>query len=382
MKVLHTSDWHLGKKIFKIDRYKEHQFFLDWLIDLIKKEEIDVLLVAGDIFDVPSPPHQSLEQFYQFLARLSAETSCDTYIISGNHDSGILLEAPKALLKSHRVKVWGKISPNHEDHWTSITKKNITIELCGIPFFRSYELATNHQTDIFESLQRYLKNESPHRKILLLHHLAGMYEAAGSEHVISLSGIDSIPKEWLQSFFYVALGHIHKPQKISENAYYSGSPIQLRFSEKHEKSVCLIDLNSPNLAIEKKIIPNFRTLINLTLNELNWESEIQKVSFDSRLPPLFEIYLQLKSPQIELMDKIKEKITEIKGELISLIPIYEDEEEDEEEFHHVIELGPLELFKEFYLKKFPKDSEVSPEILQHFKKLIERAKYETSSNQN
>jgi len=379
MKVLHTSDWHLGKKIYKIDRLQEHQLFLDWLLEQIQKQDIDVLLIAGDIFDVPSPPHQSLEQFYQFLARLSSETTCDTYIISGNHDSGILLEAPKALLKSHRVKVWGKISPFHEDHWVSITKKNTTIELCGIPFFRSYELTTDHEANIFDSLQKYLTKESAHRKILLLHHLAGMYEAAGSEHVISLSGIDSIPKDWLQSFFYVALGHIHKPQKISENAYYSGSPLQLRFSEKNEKSVYIIDLEASSLAIDKKNIPSFRTLLNLTLDELNWENEIEKISVDCQLTPLFEIYINLKEPNITLMDKIKEKISEMKGELVSLIPIYDDEENEKEQFHHVVELGPVELFKEFYLKKFPKDSEVSQEILQHFKKLLERAKNETSS---
>src|SRR6476469_5212551 len=132
MRILHTSDWHLGKRLFKLDRSQEHEQFLNWLIGTLIEEKIDLLLIAGDIFDTPTPPHQSLEVFYNFLHRVSVETKTETMIIAGNHDSGLLLEAPSKLLSPHRVKVWGKLSEKPEDHWMTVGN----IELCAIPFFR------------------------------------------------------------------------------------------------------------------------------------------------------------------------------------------------------------------------------------------------------
>jgi exonuclease SbcD len=98
MRILHTSDWHLGKRLFKLDRTPEHEQFLNWLLGTLIEEKIDLLLIAGDIFDTPTPPHQSLEVFYNFLHRVSTETKTETMIIAGNHDSGLLLEAPAVTL--------------------------------------------------------------------------------------------------------------------------------------------------------------------------------------------------------------------------------------------------------------------------------------------
>src|SRR5690606_7974845 len=140
MRILHTSDWNLGKRLMKLDRSEEHRLFLNWLLSTLIEQKIDVLLLAGDIFDTPTPHHQSLEQFYDFLHRVSTETKTDTYIIAGNHDSGMLLEAPASLLRHHRVKVWGKLSPDPTQHQVRIEKNGELLDLCAIPFFRSYEL--------------------------------------------------------------------------------------------------------------------------------------------------------------------------------------------------------------------------------------------------
>jgi exonuclease SbcD len=215
MRLLHTSDWHLGKRLFKLDRAQEHGLFLEWLIEIIKQKEIDILLIAGDVFDTPTPPHQALETFYNFLHRVSTETKTQTLIIAGNHDSGLLLEAPSKILAPHRVKVWGKLSEKQEDHWIRIGN----IDICAIPFFRSFELLPQGEGDALLALKSYLSRQREGMQLLMLHHLAGIYEAAGSEQVITLSGVDSIPSEILKTFDYVALGHIHKPQKIAPNSY-------------------------------------------------------------------------------------------------------------------------------------------------------------------
>jgi len=382
MRFLHTSDWHLGKKLFKLDRSEEHVLFLEWLLGTLIEDHIDVLLISGDIFDIPNPPHQSLELFYKFLHRVSTETNCDTYIISGNHDSGILLEAPAALLKTHRVKVWGKLSSNISDHWIEIKKNQETVELCGLPFFRTYELLKNNQTDTIEALKNYLLKEKKTSQLLMLHHLAGIFEAAGSEHVIGLSGIDSIPLEIIKHFDYVALGHIHKPQKIGANSYYAGSPIPLRFSETKEKSVVIITVENKETNLELKKIPLTRPLVNLKLDEDDWRKKIEQLEKNSPLEPIVEVQIKLKSPKPGIIDEIREALVKKNHELLSFIPLYQSEEENEKINPKLFELSPIEIFEEFYKTKYPENEEIPKELSEEFSRLLDKAKHATYTSEN
>lgn len=378
MRILHTSDWHLGKRLFKLDRSPEHQHFLDWLIDTLKEKKIDLLLIAGDIFDVPTPPHQSLEVFYQFLHRVSTETKVETFIIAGNHDSGVLLEAPSKLLAPHRIKVWGKLSSNSEDHWIKIQKGDEVLELCGIPFFRSYELLPQGEGDALEALKKYLTKEKTHPQLLMLHHLAGVFEAAGSEQVISLSGVDSIPIEIIQTFDYVALGHIHKPQKISDRSFYSGSPIPLRFSETKPKSVIIIEQKNGKMETEVLSIPLSRSLQILKVTETDWTAKIKNLETTSPLTPMVEVQITLSAPQVGLIDEIKSELEKKGMELLSYLPFYNNEERSEKRHERLFELSPLELFEEFYKTKYPDSPEVPSELKADFKNLLEKAKNATS----
>jgi exonuclease SbcD len=172
MRIIHTSDWHLGKKLFKLDRAEEHSRFLDWLLKILIQKNIDLLLVSGDVFDTPTPPHAALEMFYNFLHQVSVKTKTQTLIIAGNHDSGLLLEAPAKILQNHRVKVWGKLSPKIEDHWTEIDIKGASLEICAIPFFRSYELLPTGEGDAIHELKKYLMKDK--RKPQLLQRLISM----------------------------------------------------------------------------------------------------------------------------------------------------------------------------------------------------------------
>src|ERR1017187_6057793 len=103
IKVLHTADWHLGKRFEQIERTEEHQFFLDWLIDKLTDEHIDVLIVAGDIFDTGTPSNTAFKQYYSFLWKVKSTCCREVIIIGGNHDSVTTLNAPKDLLKVFNV---------------------------------------------------------------------------------------------------------------------------------------------------------------------------------------------------------------------------------------------------------------------------------------
>ncbi len=376
MRILHTSDWHLGKRLFNLDRSLEHELFLGWLIETIKEQKVELLLVAGDIFDTPTPPHQSLETFYNFLHRLSTETETNTLIIAGNHDSGLLLEAPSKILSHHRVKVWGKLSEAPEDHW--IRAGNI--EICAIPFFRSYELLPQGEGDALEALKKYLIRDKTLPQILMLHHLAGVFESSPSEQVISLSGVDSIPTEILKTFDYVALGHIHKPQKVAQQCYYSGSPIPLRFSETARKSVVLIDENEGALSSSLLMVPVFRHLFIIKTTESDYLNQIQKLNAQTGLRPVVEIQIELSTPRSGLVDEIKSLLEKKGMELLSYMPIYQTGEEKTQRSEKIFDLSPVELFQEFYATKYPESKEMPDDLMNDFMKLLEKVKHASHSS--
>ena len=372
MRILHTSDWHLGKRLFKLDRSVEHARFLEWLIHTLIEKQIDILLIAGDIFDTPTPPHQSLEMFYEFLHRVSTETKTQTLIIAGNHDSGLLLEAPAKILAPHRVKVWGKLSQNPEDHWIRMEIKGESLDICALPFFRSYELLPNGEGDALSVLKTYLTKTKSVPQLLMLHHLAGIFEAAGSEQVITLSGVDSIPTELLEQFDYVALGHIHKPQKIAKNAYYCGSPIAMRFNETMAKSVLYLELEKQEFKITKIDIPLARALHIIKADESNWREKVSKLTELTELTPMLEVQLTLVQPVMGLIDEIKETIAKKNMELLSYLPNYSGLEKKERRHERLFELSPLEVFQEFYKFKYPDSPEVPSDLKNDFKELIQK----------
>jgi DNA repair protein SbcD/Mre11 len=381
MRILHTSDWHLGKRLYKLDRTPEHHLFLQWLVKKLKTDEIDLLLIAGDIFDVPTPPHQSLQMFYDFLHQVSVETKTQTFIIAGNHDSGVLLKAPANLLLTHRVKVWGELSPNPQEHWHTVTVGGESLDICGIPFFRSYELLSQGEDDPIRALKKYLHHPSPRPQLLMLHHLAGVFEAAGSEQVISLSGVDSIPAELLEGFHYVALGHIHKPQKISSKAYYSGSPLPMRFSETHPKSLMQLEVNRGEVSVIKIPLPIWRPLHVIKAHEGSWREKIQALNqapnppsgAGGELTAVVEVQLSLTRPLMGILDEIKSLLQEKQMELLSYLPTYSGFEKQERKHPRLFELSILEVFHEFYRFKYPDAPEVPEDLEEDFKSLIERA---------
>ncbi len=115
MKILHTSDWHLGKQLYSSKRYPEFQAFLEWLSLTIQNHNIDILIVAGDIFDTNTPSLQAQELYYEFLARVHQTPCAHVVVVAGNHDSAYLLETPKTVLKTLNVHVVGNITDSIED---------------------------------------------------------------------------------------------------------------------------------------------------------------------------------------------------------------------------------------------------------------------------
>ena len=142
MRILHTSDWHIGRTLCGRKRYDEFEMFLDWLIDTIQREQVDILLVAGDIFDTSSPSNRAQELYYRFLCRAAASSCRHVVIIAGNHDSPSFLNAPKELLRAINVHVVGAAAENREDEVFVLTQGDGTPELivCAVPYLRDRDI--------------------------------------------------------------------------------------------------------------------------------------------------------------------------------------------------------------------------------------------------
>lgn len=264
---LHTSDWHLGQFFYNHSRHYEHQQFLRWLLTQIQEKQPHALLIAGDIFDVINPGSQAQKQLYQFLAdahRLAPHMQ--TLMIAGNHDSGYRIEQVEPLLEKYNAKTVGVVRWN-EDKTLDLDRlllpiynqnQDIVAWCLALPFLRSAEITgfnehTTNSKNAIAYLHEQLIAEAKRRKtpeqalILMSHaHMQGG-ETSDSERPIIIGNEEALSTTLFEDAIdYVALGHLHKPQKVGQpHIRYSGSPIPLSFSE----------INYKHQVVEVKIDP-------------------------------------------------------------------------------------------------------------------------------
>ncbi len=272
MKILHTSDWHLGRSLYGRKRYEESSAFLDWLNQTIEEEKIDALLVAGDVFDTSTPSNRAQELYYRFLCRVAGSCCRHVVVIAGNHDSPSFLNAPKELLRALNVYVVGSITDPLDDEVIVLyADAKPEAIVCAVPYLRDKDIRTvepgetiddknvklveglkKHYADIFQIAEQ-KRTEIIHAghdriPILAMGHLftAGGKTVDGDGvrelYVGSLAhvGKDVFPS----SFDYLALGHLHVPQVVGseEHIRYCGSPIPMGYGEAtQEKKVVIIE---------------------------------------------------------------------------------------------------------------------------------------------
>lgn len=390
IKILHTADWHLGKKLFQNERLSEQVLFLNWLKTKIIQDQTDLLLISGDIFDTPLPPVAALKTFYDFLAELTEACDCRIMIIAGNHDSGHFLEAPRSLINHDKVRLIGQIHADFKQHHQVVEIKNKKILVSCLPYFRQHDLyqwcqdKDLTQFDPSQTLKTFFDKSvtyapSTDYRILMAHHLFGQFEYAGSEQVVGLSGLNTIPRQLYQNYYdYLALGHIHKKQIIDREplSIYPGSPIAMRFSESHKKYLSEIQLGD-TITHHFVEIPQNRKLYQLkvTENELipalkNLLDEVKRDNY--QLTSFLEVILELKAPRSGTADLIRNEIQGSPLELLSFSTEIEDLNPTQKKIT-TKKLSITELFEQYYLTKFPETKELPQEIFQDFKNLIQQA---------
>ncbi|MEL6607241.1 MAG: exonuclease subunit SbcD, partial [Bacteroidota bacterium] len=258
MRILHTADWHLGHRLHEHGQQEEQQLFLDWLLQLIDKEKIDVLLVSGDVYDTGVPSTQSQKMYYDFLIQLQQTHCSEVVITGGNHDAPGTINAPKELLAALSVRVVGKATEEIADEVFELKIGNEAVIVAAVPYLRDQDIRRAVQGETFDEItERYKKALVNHYQeaatycqeintnqvpVIAMGHLFAVGgSVSDSEQQIYVGNLGHIGAEdFPETFDYIALGHLHKPQIVGGKDYirYSGSPVMLSFSETgYEKQV-------------------------------------------------------------------------------------------------------------------------------------------------
>lgn len=274
--ILHTSDWHLGRRLYGRMRYEEFEAFLAWLETTISAQNVDVLIVAGDIFDTMTPSNRAQALYYEFLGKVSTLCCEHIVIVAGNHDSPTFLDAPSQVLKFLNVHVIGTACEDLNDEVLILDDSDGDPHciIAAVPYLRDRDVrsssagesADSKDTNVVKGIrahydevaslakaaqQSLCKRHQRHIPIIATGHLF----AAGSKTTeddgvrdLYVGNLGQISAEMFdESFDYVALGHLHVPQRVGgqEHIRYSGSPIAMGFGEaRQQKQVLLVQFGA------------------------------------------------------------------------------------------------------------------------------------------
>lgn len=399
MRLLHTSDWHLGRRLYDRPRQDEHRQFLAWLLEIIKKEKIDVLLLAGDVFDSTVPAASVVDMYYQFLFQFYQQTGAHAVIISGNHDSALRLAAPRDFLKIARIHLVGHMPDegNRENDGgnpflISIRKESEKIAVVALPYIPEGEILSHVSfEDEIESSRRYcqaikkLYEEAVSQipagvpAVLMGHFFLAGGQVGESERPIQVGGSQPVGLQDLpESIHYAALGHIHRPQRFQHgNALvtYSGSPIPMTFKEaEYDKKLFILDIKSGKpVALQEIVIPVFRPLVRV---KGDFQQILQAAEDGEWEGKFVEVQLELDTPEVGLSDQIRAAFAQRGGEVASVQATLVNQAEENILTQEELEShSPDAIFERFYVDQFgePEDDETKNRLehyLSTFKDLL------------
>ncbi|KKO62649.1 Nuclease SbcCD subunit D [Janthinobacterium sp. KBS0711] len=404
MRLLHTSDWHLGQTLHNYERGYEHQRFLDWLLDTLVAEQVDVLLVAGDVFDNANPSAASQKQLYVFLQQARARLpALQLVVVAGNHDSAGRLEAPGPLLAAHGTHVVGHLL---RDEAGNIDLERLLLPLAGsdgqvqawclaVPFLRPGDVPRLPAGDTQDAylggialLYRQLADlalarRQPGQAIVAMGHchMVGGEMSNDSERRIVIGGTEMLPSGIFDtSIAYAALGHLHKAQAVGGQNHirYCGSPIPLSFAEvNYRHQVLCLDIDGEQLTKVRVIevpravpllrVPATPAPINEVLAQL---AALDVPAAPPEAQPFLEVRVRLDAPEPGLRTRIE---TALDGKPVRLAKIEtssaaRSSAPENLTLDQLGQLQPDDIFRRLYLQKYGK--EAPPEQLSALAELL------------
>ena len=380
MNILHTSDLHIGKRLMDRDRLPEQIEALDEIVSICERENVSLVLIAGDVFDTYLPPAEAEEVFFRAVKKLAAEDRA-VVIVSGNHDDGVRLSAAAPLAEEQGVYIYGNRPRTFKtggsrlvkaveagENWIVIEDRNgEKVYINALPYPNEARLKEDKTEESFsEKMARWIgrgeegyRGDMPH--ILLTHLFVAGGRTSESERNIDLGGARAVPLSVMPEKGYVALGHLHRKQKIG-NAYYSGSILQYSFDEANaEKGVMLLKTEGTEI---KEI-----SEIPLTAGKHLVRLECNSVEEALKLLPQYdgcyiELTLHLKEP---LLSQETKTLLDANEGLVSLIPCVQTGETIT--FQSRAAMDSKQLFTEYYRSLY--GEEPKEDLLAAFLELTE-----------
>ncbi|ALQ04135.1 MULTISPECIES: exonuclease SbcCD subunit D C-terminal domain-containing protein [Pseudomonas] len=411
MRLFHTSDWHLGQNLHGQERDFEHACFLDWLLRQLTHEKPDVLLIAGDIFDTVNPPVKAQERLYDFIVSAHEQNANLTIVmIAGNHDSGSRIELPAPLMRRLRTHALGRVLWLDDGQ---LDVKRLLLPLpdakgkvkawcLALPFLRPAEVTGAQLGDDYlrgiGQVHEWLiaaannKRKKGQALIAISHaHMAGGSVSEDSERSLIIGNAEALPASLFgPSISYVALGHLHKPQKVNgeERIRYSGSPIPLSFSEiGYQHQILDITLDGEALVkVEPRLIPRAVNLQRLgpapladLLVQLKDLPDIDLLA-DVQRQPWLEVRVRLDEPQPDLRHQVE---TALQGKAVRLVRIAAEyagnggagSADDGSALVELDQLSPQELFSRAWQDTY--GNEVDEQTLKDFAVLLQDVQMES-----
>lgn len=342
MRILHTADWHLGIKLHKKDLAEDHKIFFEWLINLIVEREIEVLLISGDIFDHANPTAEARQLYYSFLRQL-IHVKCRVIITAGNHDSAAVLNGPKDILAMLKINIMASIPSVIDEGIIELKNENEEIEclVCAVPFLRDSDIRTVMESETYKNrveqkflgMKNYFETVAHYASqkygedipvILMGHLFTSGVATSDSERDIQRGGLEMFSaNDFPKNCKYIALGHIHKPQRVgnSETIRYSGSPIPLSFSEKNDNKIVL-ELNvSDNCVQQVSVheIPSSRRLRRFSGSFKEIQASLTAFENDKKLKCFAELEIIEKDHDPSLTTNLHKFITEFKSDEVEIL---------------------------------------------------------------
>jgi exonuclease SbcD len=394
MRLLHTSDWHLGQSLHNFERHYEHQRFLDWLLDAIVAEQADVLLIAGDVYDNANPSAASQKQLYRFL-RLAKERAphLNLIIIAGNHDSPGRLDAPGPLLEAHGTRVIGAVQRNADG---DIDIESLVLPLTGrsgaveawclaVPFLRPGDVprvATEDGADPYlagiaqlyqQAFELALSKRQEGQAIIAMGHchMVDGQMSNDSERRIVIGGTEMLPAGIFDpAIAYAALGHLHLAQNVGkrEHIRYSGSPLPLSFAEvNYAHQILRIDLDGQSVreivpvpvprAVELLRVPSKPAPLPQVLDEL---AALAPPDAPPEQQPYLEVRVLLEQPEPGLRARIEAALD---GKPVRLAKIETSTaarassiDQEVMTLDQLEKLKPDDIFRQLYQQRFGNDA--------------------------
>ncbi|MBV4458794.1 exonuclease SbcCD subunit D C-terminal domain-containing protein [Pseudomonas sp. COR58] len=410
MRLFHTSDWHLGQNLHGQERDFEHACFLEWLLKQLHLAQPDALLIAGDIFDTVNPPVKAQERLYDFIVSAHEQQPALTIVmIAGNHDSGSRIELPAPLMRRLRTHALGRVLWLDDGQ---LDTERLLLPLpdadgevaawcLALPFLRPAEVTGPHLGDdylhgIGQVHERLIDAANAKRVpgqalIAVSHaHMAGGSVSEDSERSLIIGNAEALPASLFgPSVSYVALGHLHKPQKVNgeERIRYSGSPIPLSFSEiNYQHQILDVTLDGETLvSVEPRLIPRSVHLQRVgpaPLAEVLLQlADLPNIDLlaEARRQPWLEVRVHLDEPQPDLRQQVE---SALQGKAVRLVRIAAEyagngargTTDEGDALIELDQLTPQELFSRAWFDSY--GNEADEQTLKDFAELLQDVQME------